>query len=209
MRLNPKAFNRMLNDMGQRFAWRRAFACPCINPHSGAPKPGCPYCHGKGRAWGDPVEGVAGVVGRDQMREFAQFGIWDAGDVMLSIPSDSPLYDIGQFDRVVALDRSEPFSMTLVRGRNDRLREPLVEVERAYWIDDSDKIVEGRIAGIGPNGVIQWDGVPPPMGEQFSITGRRRPEYFVYQDLPFDRPHHKGAPLPRRVVLRRFDLYGR
>jgi len=41
------------------------------------------------------------------------------------------------------------------------------------------------------------------------LTGRRRQEYFVYAEMPFDRPIHYGLTLPRRVVIRRFDLYGK
>jgi len=209
MRLQPEAFNRLLNDIGQRFAWRRAFACPCVSPASGAPRHDCPHCLGKGRAWAAPVEGVAGVVGRDQMRDFAQVGVVDAGDVMLSIPSDSPLYELGQYDRLVSLNRSEPFSQVLVRGRDTRLRYPVLSIERATYIDASGALVEAAAPSVTADGLLSWGAGAPPAGVQVSLTGRRRPEFFVYAELPFDRPHHFGRELPRRVVLRRFDLYGR
>lgn len=209
MRLQPEAFNRLLNDIGQRFSWRRAFACPCISPTSGAPRHDCPHCLGKGRAWSSPIEGVAGVVGRDLMRDFAEVGVIDAGDVMLSIPSDSPLYEVGQYDRMVALNRSEPFSQVLVRGRDARLRLPVLSIERATYINASGALVEIAPPSVSPDGLLTWGADAPPAGAQVSLTGRRRPEFFVYQDLPFDRPHHFGRRLPRRVVLRRFDLYGR
>ena len=34
------------------------------------------------------------------------------------------------------------------------------------------------------------------------------PEYYCFQEIPIDRPEHSGAALPRRVALRRFDLFG-
>lgn len=209
MRLDPAALNRLLNDIGQRFSWRRAFACPCINPHSGAPRHDCPLCLGKGRAWSDPIEGSAGVIGRDQMREFVTMGIVDAGDVMLSIPSDSPLYEIGEYDRLVALNRTEPFSVVLTRGRDAVVRFPVLSIERASYIDQSGNLVDVVPPVVREDGTLVWQPGGPPNGVQVSITGRRRPEFFVYSELPFDRPHHFGRPLPRRVVLRRFDLYGR
>ena len=43
----------------------------------------------------------------------------------------------------------------------------------------------------------------------YSMTGRRLPEYICYHDFPQDRAHHSGARLPRKVVLRKFDLLGR
>lgn len=119
MKLSEPAFNRHLNQMGQSFLWRRGYACPCINPNSGQAKTNCKQCSGKGRLWaGDAVEGVAGVVSQSRMRNYATFGVWDADDMMLSIPSDSPLYGMGQFDRVEAGNRTEPFSVSFVRGLN-------------------------------------------------------------------------------------------
>lgn len=208
MRFSPSAFNRFLNDIGQDFSWRKAFACPCVNPNSMQAAPNCPVCGGKGRAWTDAAVGRSGVAGRDAMKEWAQFGLWDAGDVVLSIPSDSILYDMGQYDRVLMLNRTEPFSMNMIRGMNDLIRFPVVSVDRVFWIAGG-AIVEGEIPAVLPNGMLDWAGNAPPHGVTFSLTGRRTPEYFVYQDMPMDRPHHAGMKLPRKVVIRRFDLYGR
>lgn len=209
MQLLPSAFNSFLAGIGQSFDWRSAYACPCINPHSGSPDPGCPHCFGKGRFWSEPVMGTAGIVGRSQLKKFAQFGEWDDGDTLISIPSDSPLYSIGQFDRLQAINRSEPFSLNLIRGVNDSLRFAVLSVDRVFWIDGSKNLIEIPAPEVGPGGVIVWGENRPPAQVTFSITGRRVPEYFVYMDLPLDRPFHHGADLPRRCVLRRFDLYGR
>lgn len=208
MRLSSASFNRLLNHMGQSFGWRRSYACPCVNPHSGQAKPNCPVCAGKGRLWDGARDGIAGVISRDQMKNFAAFGVWDAGDIMLSIPSDSLLYQIGQFDRVLANNRSEPFSLNFVRGTNDLVRFPIIAVDRAYYLS-GDVPVELDVLGVLPDGRIQWGASAPPVGVTYSVTGRRTPEYFCYQELPADRPMHHGEPLPRRIVLRRFDLFGR
>lgn len=208
MRLSPGSFNRMLNQMGQVFVWRRSYACPCINKNSGQAKPNCPNCSGKGRLWGGSVEGNAGIVSRSRMRDFASFGIWDQDDIMLSIPSDSPLYDIGQYDRVAALNRSEPFSVNLIRGLNDVIKFPILSVDRAFYLEN-DVIRELTLPKVNENGTLSWGSSPPPNGVTFSLTGRRAPEYFCYKELPTDRPLHFGQKLPRRVALRRFDLFGR
>lgn len=208
MNLVSGEFNSLLNHVGQDFTWRRAYACPCINPRSGAAKPSCPHCDGKGRLWDAPVAGKAGIVGRDQLRKFADFGLWDQGDIMLSIPSNSPLYAMGQFDRIAALNRSEPFSANLIRGLNDTLRFPVLSVDRAFWLD-GEHIRDVALPVVNEDGSLTWADGAPPAGVTFSLTGRRTPEYFVYQELPTDRPLHFGEPLPRRVALRRFDLFGR
>jgi hypothetical protein len=211
MRLNPIAFNRMINGMGMSFGWRRGYACPCITRNSGQPKPNCGHCHGKGRQWAPtPTIGTAGRVSQSKQRHYAIPGVWDADDIMLSIPSDSPLYAMGQYDRIDALNQSEPFSVALVRGLNDVLRLPVISLERCFYLDMSDAVHEAALPVIASNGTISWpNGGAPPAGVTFSLTGRRRPEYFCWMEIPTDRPMHFGAKLPRKVVLRRFDLFGR
>lgn len=210
MKLSASAFNRHLNHMGQSFSWRKGYACPCLNRDSGQPKPNCTHCSGKGRLWVSlAVDGIAGVVSQSRLRNYATFGVWDQDDMMLSIPSDSALYGIGQFDRVASLNRSEPFSISFTRGLNDVIRFPVLEVQRAFYIDAGDALQDLPLPTVLANGTLDWNGTPPPAQSSFSLTGRRRPEYFCYLELPTDRPQHFGERLPRRVVLRRFDLFGR
>lgn len=205
---NSEGFDAMLNDMGQEVFWRRAYACPCINPKSGQAKMGCPFCAAKGRIWQDPVACKTGVAGRSAQKQWLQFGIADIGDVLISIPSDSDLYGIGPFDRVFFANRTEPFSQNVVKGVNEQIRFFVVSVEKVLYIDSSNNLIEADLPAVRSDGTLDWDSVPLPDGVTFSITGRRKAEYFCYPETPFDRPHHSGATLPRRVVLRRFDLYG-
>lgn len=210
MKLSGRAFNRHLNHMGQSFAWRRGFACPCVSRESGQPNPQCNHCEGKGRLWRpESTVGSAGVVSQSRLRNYEQFGPFDKDDIMLSIGSDSPLYGMGQFDRLVAQQRTEPFSIALVRGLNDRIRFPIISLERAMMINAQDELVELPLPTVKDDGTLDWNGTPPPAKVNFSLTGRRRPQYYCYLELPTDRPMHHGEPLPRKVILRRFDLFGR
>lgn len=209
MRLNPARFNHFLAQIGQDLAWLPSSACPCVHSYSGSPDPSCLHCDGKGRLWSDPVPCSAGIVSRDIMRQAAPMAILDAGDVMLVIPSDQPLYAIGEYDRVVMVDRTEPFSLNLIAGVNARLRFTPTAIDRVLWLDEQQSLVEGNPPDYNDDGLLAWDaGQGPPAGVTFSITGRRHPEYFCWLTLALDRPHHSGEPLPRRVVLRRFDLFG-
>lgn len=208
MRLDPLEFNDLLQALGQDILWRRAFACPCTNPHSGAADPKCPLCLGKGRSWGAPVDGYAGMTGMSAKRAWAQFGVAELGDVVVTLPSDSPVYDIGQFDRVTMVNSSEPFSKTFTRGAGDVLRFSPTTIDRVYWIV-SNAEVEGEIPDVDENGAMTWASGGPATGAVYNVTGRFRPEYFVFADLSQDRAHQHGDALPRRVVLRKFDLYGR
>jgi hypothetical protein len=210
MKLSARAFNRHLNHLGQSFSWRRGYACPCVSRDSGQPNPQCNHCEGKGRLWTDTaVEGTAGVVSQAKLRQYEHFGPFDKDDIMLSIGSDSPLYAMGQFDRMVALQRTEPFSLTLVRGLNDTIRFPILSIDRAMQINAQDELVDLPLPKVKADGTLDWDGSPPPAGLNFSLTGRRRPQYYCYLELPTDRPMHHGEPLPRKLIMRRFDLFGR
>lgn len=209
-RLSARSFNRHLNHMGQAFNWRKGYACPCVSRESGQPDPQCNHCDGKGRQWPDaPVPGTAGVISQAKLKRYEVFGPFDQDDMLLSIGSDSALYAIGQYDRVDALNRTEPFSMALIRGLNDIIRFPVVSVDRAFYINQVDAITELPVPLVNADGTLDWQGSPPPAQFSFSLTGRRRPQYYCYLDLPVDRPQHHGEKLPRRVILRRFELLDR
>lgn len=214
MQLSPARFNRLLKPpagLGQRVLWRRADACPCRDPHSGAAKPGCPVCGGKGTVWGQAAAAWTGLASMKTAREWAAFGLWVSGDVVLTIPSDSPLYSAGENDRIVMTDSSEPFSRVLRRGQVERITAgSVIQIDRVWWIEGGN-VVEGTVS-IQADGSITWpasDMPAPPGGSGYTVTGRLRPEYFLFKDFPQDRSHHGGALLPRRCVVRRFDLFGR
>ncbi|MBT3196983.1 MAG: hypothetical protein HN842_05230 [Gammaproteobacteria bacterium] len=208
MRFSPRKFNNMINNVAQNVSWRKAYACPCVNPQSSAADPECRHCGGKGNIWDDAVDGTAALTERDTLRQWKEFGQMDAGDLVLVLASDSALYEIGRSDRVVMQDRTEPFSINLLSGRRDQLRLPVVSIDRLFWLLPNGDISDGEIPKILDNGIIEHE-FPPPIGTTYSVTGRQHPEYFVWMSLPTDRPHHKGSRLPRRVVLRKWDLYGR
>jgi len=158
--------------------------------------------------WTSAVEGVAGVPSQKVQREFAKLGQWESGDMLLTVGSDSPLYAIGERDRVTMLDGDDPFSINLRYGYNDKLPWQVKTITRVIWISGVD-LVEGGIPTQQTDGTLLFTTGAPPAGSAYSVTGTKYSEYFVFQDFPSDRNHHFGATLPKRVQLRRFDLFGR
>lgn len=210
MQLNPAAFDRHLRHMGQDVSWRKAFACPCKNPNSGASDPKCPNCTGKGYLWDAALPGVVGVAGSKVQREWAQFGTHESGDSVVSIGSDSPLYLMGQADRVTLLNATEQFSLTLVHGApTERLIGKIEKISRIFWLDDNKKVVQGGIPTVDDAGKLTWADDAPPAGRQYGVSGSRWQEFFCWGQFPSNRNMHQGAQLPKRVVLRKFDLWGR
>lgn len=210
MELNPAAFNAHLQHMGQKVLYRKAFACPCKNPHSGASDSKCPHCSGKGYMWDAAVDGVVGVTGSKVQREWAQFGTYESGDSVVSIGSDSSLYGMGQADRVTMLNATEQFSITMVRGAPDeRLIGKVESISRVFWLDAQKALTQGGKPTVADNGTLTWADGEPPAGVQYGISGSRFMEMFVWGPFPSNRNMHQGAQLPRRVVLRKFDLWGR
>ena len=209
MKLNPASFNRFLSGIGQRLVWRKSYACPCITAHSGASDPGCQFCAGKGRTWRAGMSGYAGVSSMSAQRKFSDAGIYEDGDLLLTIPSNTPLYEMGQYDLILMLDGSQPFSSVLERGASDELSFPPVAIDRIFWRVNGVEFSSAATAVDADNKIVWGANAQPPAGVQYSVTGRWIPDYFVFQDLPIVRPHHSGARLPRKVVVRRFDLFGR
>jgi hypothetical protein len=195
--------------MGQRFMWAKAFACPNVNPDSGAAIPDCPICSGRGWFWPNSIAAIAGVASQKVQQSWAQLGVYEAGDTVLSVPENSPIYDAGQFDRLLALNTVEQFSVTLLPG--DRLFGTVIAISRVFWLSlDDTTIIEGAIPVFDSNGNLTWpNGGGPPQGTSYSVSGSRRQEFFVFMDYPANRMEHMGARLPKRIVARRFDLFGR
>lgn len=208
MNLQPSEFNQFLRNIGQRVTWRKSYDCPCRNKDSGAAEPSCPQCGGVGAIWDAAVDGVVGLSSMKVQKEWSQFGLYENGDVVVTVPGDTPVYFAGAYDRVMFADSSSPFSLVLTRGANDVLRFAVESIERVFWLVVG-VVVEGGIPDVSDTGVLTWASGAPPVAMQYSLTGRKRPEYYVFKDLPQDRAHHGGAALPRRVVLRNYDLPSR
>jgi hypothetical protein len=216
MRFNTGRFNTLLSTggLGQNFLWRKADACPCFNPASGAAAPNCPMCIGKGWLWRDPLPAAAGVSGQKARMQYAQLGLWQAGDVVVSIPSDSAMYEIGQWDRVVFLNAALPFSLKLTRGAPDEilLYTAVATIDRVFWLNPAgNAIVEGGIPTVGADGSLTWPTgqQAPPVNQQYTITGSRQAEYWVPFDMAMNRNESGGLPLPKRILLRLFDVASR
>lgn len=213
MRFSQQNFNRHLNNIGQRVLWARNWACPCRNPQSGSADPTCPLCTGMGRIWDAPEEMVVGVASQDTQMKWAKLGQWEHGDMVVSLPEDQPAWDWGgQYDRVTTLDGLDGFSDVLVHGApTERLRRFPKSIERVFWLNDTRTgFIEGGIPEVAANGRLTWpNGGEPPAGKQYTITGERYSEYFMLDAYPSDRNEHKGMRLPKRIVLRKFDLFGR
>jgi hypothetical protein len=214
MRLNPAAFNAWLSgNIGQLMNWRKGNACPCFNPKSGAALPGHPLCGGKGWIWDAPIQTKAGLSQQKVDRAWAMMGQWEPGDGILTIPSDSAMYELcGRFDRIELLNSTDAFKLLLTRGVNDRIFLPVVQFTRVFWLDplDQNATIDGGLPVIDVSGNLTWpnnDG--PPLTTQYSIAGTRYTDYYVWNHLPSDRNEHFGAPLPRKLLMRRFDLFGR
>jgi hypothetical protein len=210
MFLNPAAFDGFLSRIGQDFMWSKAYVCPCVSPTSGAANPKCQICFGRGRYWPTSVPAVAGVSSQKVQQAWQQFGLYQSGDTVLSVPQISPLYDAGQFDRILALNASEQFSINLQAGINDRLLVPVIAITRVFWLNAGlTATIEGSIPTITA-GLLTWpNGGGPPEGTAYSVSGSQTQEFFVFMDYPANRNEFHGLRLPKRIVARKFDLFGR
>lgn len=211
--LNPGRFNALLSNsrpgLGQNVSWSKATQCPCRSRTSGAADQACPLCHGKGYIYGNEIAAWTGLAGQKISRQWADFGEYELGDVVCTIPSDSPLYNIGENDRVTFEDSTEPFSVILMGGV-DALPFQASQIDSVIWRDPITKaLVTGSIPTQASTGSsLAWASNAPPLGAQYTVSGRRHPQYWCFADFPQDRAHSAGLKLPRRVVLRKYALAG-
>ncbi len=216
MQFSPQAFNQFLGpngNIGQQYAWYQSTRCPCVDPNSGSANPGCPLCFGKGHQYAaEPITGVAGISGQRAQRDWVQFGVYEAGDLVVTIPSASPVYGMGQYDRVTALNTQQVFSQVLTSGDQlERIHTSVLAITKVYWLNsDGTAVVQGGIPVIGPGGTLSWpSGGQPPAGVQYSITGTKMLDYYCWGMFPSNRNFQQGLALPRKVILRDFDLFSR
>jgi hypothetical protein len=140
-------------------------------------------------------------------------GLWDSGDMVLSIPSNSPMWEnAGRYDRMTMLNSTDVFSRPLRRGApSERLLFKPATITRVFWLDPDTRLpVEGVIPSVSNDGTITWpDEGAPPVGASYSMTGTMYSEYFIFDHYPSDRNEHSGVKLPKKVQCRKWDLFGR
>lgn len=211
MQFNVGNFNRLHANLGQYFGWRRRYACPCVDVDSGAPDYRCRICGGNGHIWEPVVKASATVAGQKTQAKWAQMSQYMDGDVVLTVPENSPMWQAGAFDRMTMMNAPERFSSTLRRGApNERLYFQPEEIDRVFWRNqEEDGLVDGEPPEVDAEGRLTWGDGAPPAGRSYTMTGRRYPEYFIYQELPRQRRMHSGARMPVQLVVRRFELLGR
>lgn len=209
MAFSPALFNRHLRQIGQDIKWRQAFACPCVNPASGAAKPGCPLCRGKSWQWAAEVDCRVGLQMVNNKKGFAAFGQWEPGDALLTIGSDQACYAASHMDRFRALNSTSTFSVNLTRGDSDIVRGTIQSISRVFWTTaDGNAIVDGGIPVVNADGTFTWpDNDGPADGKVYSITGVRYDEFFAYMQIPSNRPMSAGAALPKKLPVRKLDLF--
>lgn len=212
MKLSSTAFNKHLAHMGQKVKWRRSYACACLNHQSGNPDPQHQLCNGKGRIWDPPIETVTGIPNQTVQAQWAALGMFEAGDLVLSIPAASALWNAGMYDRVLLLNSTTVFSQPFIRGApSEKVIFPVCKIDRCFWLSGPNRgtIVEGGIPTVSETGALSWASGEPPPGATYSLTGTKYDEYFIWGQFPSDRNEHSGEALPRRVVARKFDLFSR
>lgn len=211
MRFNAAAFDSFLGNIGQQVEWRRSYACACLNPTTGQADPKHKLCNGKGRLWDPPKPTVVGVASQKVQAEWQAAGLWESGDMVLSVPQNSPLWEAGQFDRILMRNSTDVFSQALLRGGpNERLLFQVKSFTRCFWLDANRELVEGGLPDVDSSGNLSWPrGGEPPPATQYSLTGDKFDEYWVFGAFPSDRNQHQGMRLPKKLIARKWDLFGR
>lgn len=210
---SPSKFDALLSNqrpgLGQNTSWARATLCPCRSRSSGAAEQNCPVCKGRGHFFGSDQPAWTALSSMKIQRQWEQFGQFELGDLVATIPSASPMWTCSEYDRVTFTDSSEPFNYVAIGGV-DLLPWAAYEIDTVVWRDQVTKaLVFGGLPTQAADNTLSWTAGSPPNGVQFTISGRRRPQFWVFSDLIQDRAHSAGLALPRRVVLRKYELAGR
>ncbi|MDO8357313.1 MAG: hypothetical protein Q7U76_13060 [Nitrospirota bacterium] len=200
----------MLFSLGQTALWQQAQLCPCRNASTGGANVKDPVCGGTGYLWAAPIACSIAVEGMTTHREYAMTTECEKGDLVATLPSNSPAYQAGEYDRLTLTQSSIRLNHILVRGTNDKLRyRSPIAIAQVFGLVNGVKTLLLPTADYTLSGqTIVWNSPRLPVGSQYSVLYTANPEYFVYKELVMDRPHG-GRSLPRKVHLRLMELFGR
>lgn len=204
MKMVQERFENLLDEMGQTVAWYNALRCPCFDARSGEANMSCSNCSGKGITYAAPVSCNIAFSGMNIQKEWAGYGRFESGDIVITVGANSAAYAIGFNDKIVMTQSSIPFETTGSVGTALNLSH-VISVDPAQCLI-SEQVVSRAVTW--NNGLV-WTNGAPTSGTPFTITGRKNPVYFAYTDFPRDRHHYHGIDYPRNIVLRVYDVAGR
>lgn len=210
--IDPFQFDALIRDQGSKIRYEMVSLCPCYYGRidSGQKDPNCRDCE-NGYYVFDSVEIFAYIESTSLQKQFAQYGVWEAGLAKMYTPAKledgKTEFYIGYFDKITILDFLETYSEVVERGVGDTdyLSFKALDVrcletrgKKKYQLDIDFKIDE--------NGNIKWISVNQPtynldrgVGEAYTISYMRNPVYRVLDLAEENRFVLSG-------VKNRFDL---
>lgn len=201
---NIDRLNSFIKTRGETLTFYQGRSCDCAR--FGHPQSSCVYCQGTGFVVGAGVEVVFLVTGVKSHLKFIEAGILEAGDLILTIPTDSAYLEVVKpGDRLKLNLRRETREEVLARGEDtkDVLREAhvvsvgsITQGATTYEAED-DYEVSGN--------EITWVGSAPAAGSKYTVNYKYNPVYVVFNELPFTRTS-KGTLLPRRLGMQKLEL---
>lgn len=181
--LNPCAARQLIRTQGERVRWLEALPCDCRDPSDPTTYDrNCPVCS-FGYVYRERKlpEGVKALV-HSERRSFlhAEFGYVSMGDLYITTMADE--LPLGDFDRVVLVERSRPKKELVHRGA-EGVPDPLAEEFPTAVLtvaDAATEFVEGADWSFDAEaGAIVWlpDGARPARAV-YSVHYRYAPVYW-------------------------------
>lgn len=206
---------KFVKDRGVHILWERAWLCTCRNPKTLAPKPNCNICHGRGiaylPAYGDQMiiqSQGKGVSNQD-------IGLYDSGTAIGSTRLESK---ISFRDRITVPDveiyQSLIFDITDRRVENGLYLSYDVKRLDLAMGDSGVELVEGQDFEIDYDNNMFYP-KDHLVGTNVSLNLAVTLRYLVvdllkesrYQYTSFGLPKEQFENLPRKLLLRREDIF--
>ena len=181
---NQELFSQTLQEKGARVNWYKAVICSCLSPRTQQPEPTCPYCHGTGFVYSEPIETKVIVTSITAIPEYMLSGLAQFGELLITPDFD---FDFSVFDRIVFLDYLTEYIHGMQRsqiGDTDTARYEILEPEQVFYegtyyelgsdfeIDSTDKT---KLTWLTDN--------RPPAGARYGIRYKSHPVYLISRVL--------------------------
>lgn len=207
---NTDNVRKQVYDRGINILWERGYICPCISKMTGSPNPICPYCHGVGISYQQPVKTRAIIQSQEKGLYNTDIGLLDTGTAILTSGFETRM---GYRDRITVPEVQIPQQMVFYID-NRRIEQGVhfrYDVKEIEYITSYERVLTEDDYVVKNNKIYfnkEFDGSTVTMivycTLRYMIADLLKESRYQYTE--FLQPDTKFENLPQKALLKREDV---
>lgn len=212
---NPGGTEKFIRDRGIKVLVEKSWLCTCRNPRTLAPKPNCPICHGRGIAYLPATPDIMAIQSQEKGMVNGDLGLYESGTAIATTRLESK---ITFRDRITVPD-VEIYQSFIFDVNENRIK-------NGFYLSYDVKYITLAMGGKGKplnEGIdyevdLEQNMFYPKQhleGTNVSLNLAVTLRYMVmdllkesrYQYTEFNKPQPEFENLPRKLLLKREDIF--